>query len=114
MTLPKRKVEELEVNKNYESRLTRLETIMEFINCTLEELKVGQANIMQRIQRSEDKVDEKLVIINNNIQGLDAKIETVRKETWSQTRWVLGFIFAVLASPHAAGFVTKLIEQFTQ
>lgn len=69
--------------KEFESRITRLETLNENINTTLLDLK-------------------------NGLREVKDEIKSLRTEGVSQTRWILGFIFLILGSPIFSAIVTKL------
>lgn len=69
--------------KEFESRITRLETLNENINTTLLDLK-------------------------NGLREVKDEIKSLRNEGVSQTRWILGFIFLILGSPIFSAIVTKL------
>ena len=90
--------EKLEVNmtKGYESRMTRLETINEMIGNNLIEIKLELKKIDGKMDGIKTEILTNLDIIEKE---LVAKIDQGRKESWSQMRWVLGFIIALFASP---------------
>jgi hypothetical protein len=66
-----------------EPRVMRLEIIIEHINETLKEIKSNQ-------------------------KDLSNEIKTLRTEVWSQTKWILGFIFLILGSPYFTALLSKL------
>ncbi len=83
------KSEELDsmYEKEFESRITRLETINENINTTLLELKSDLKTLRTEIT---------------------SEIKSLRSESIVQTRWILGFIFLILGSPIFSALITKL------
>jgi hypothetical protein len=69
--------------KDHITRITRLETIIESINETLKDLKSNQKDLAN-------------------------DIKLLRSEVWSQTKWILGFIFLILGSPLFTALLSKI------
>jgi hypothetical protein len=77
-------IEELSMHeKEFESRITRLEITNEIILSALKELKEGQ-------------------------KELKNEIRILKSETWTQTKWVMAFIFVILGSPYFAALSIKI------
>ncbi len=64
---------------DHESRIVRLEVLVETIGMTL-------------------------VRIENRLDRMDEKIELIRKESWSQFRWLLGIILVAGLAKHLLGW----------
>lgn len=77
---------------NYEHRITRVEMAIEMISQTLIELKSDMNNRFGKVDNNFDKIESKF-------DKLEAKIELMRKEGWSQMRWIFALILALAASP---------------
>jgi hypothetical protein len=76
-----------EVPMNDDTRLALLEQSIGHINESL-----------VRIEKRFDSVDKRF-------DSLETKIEDVRKNSWSQFRWIMGLIFAVVS-----GFIGMIIK----
>lgn len=86
-----------------ESRLTRVEILVEMLTNNMTEIKDSLKKIDIRLEIMNDKFDTNHKSINEKVdifyKSLVDKIDIIRKEAWSQMRWVLLFIVAVFTSP---------------
>jgi hypothetical protein len=57
------------------------------------------------LEQSIGHINESLARIEKRFDNVEVKIEDVRKNSWSQFRWIMGFIFAV--SSAVMGMVIK-------
>ncbi len=83
-----------DIGDEMEIRMTRVEVIIENINQTLIEIKAAQKDLA--------------IDMKNNHRDLSNEINTLRSEVWSQTKWILGFIFLILGSPYFTALLSKL------
>jgi len=77
-------------------RISVLENTNIFVIEILKELKDGQ----KRLEEGQKKLEEKLT----------AQIETVRREGWSQMRWIIGLVIAIKESPYFMPYVVNFIK----
>lgn len=57
------------------------------------------------LEQSIGHINESLLRIEKRFDSLETKIEDVRKNSWSQFRWIMGFMFAV-----ASAFIGMVIK----
>jgi chromosome segregation ATPase len=84
----------LEAHMKDDTRLALLEQSISHINET-----------MMRIEKRFDSIDKKFDDANKRFDRLENRIEDVRKNSWSQFCWVMGFMLAV-----ATAFAGVLIK----
>lgn len=78
-------------------------TMKDDTRIALLEQSIGHVNeTLHRIEKRFDSVDKRLDV-------LDGKIEEVRKNSWSQFRWIMGFVFAFFSAFAAAYVKGKLL-----
>jgi len=80
--------------KDHITRITRLETVVESINETLKDIKFNQKDLSNDIKAIQ--------------RDLSNDLKMLRSEVWSQTKWILGFIFLILGSPLFTALLSKI------
>lgn len=77
-------------------RVAIIEVDNNYLHKALDELKQGQKDIIQEMRQGFIDVRK--------------EIADVRKESWAQMRWMMGFMLAVIASPYIAPDLIKFIK----
>lgn len=74
------------------------------------EQSIGHINeSLVRIEKRFDSIDKRFDNVDKKFDVLEIRIEDVRKNSWSQFRWIMGFVFAFFMAFAAAYIKGKLL-----
>lgn len=78
------------------TRLALLEQSIGHINETMSRMEKRFDSLEKKVDQGFDKVDKRFDKVDQRLDKLDEKIEHVRGQSWSQFRWIIGSILALL------------------